>query len=75
MKLEGQEGWGWGQVELLGVGAGGAIVDTPCPPLTPPQSQRLIGFGCCFAFGVLLTLISIPMLWTMQITKFAVMYR
>ncbi|PNW76044.1 hypothetical protein CHLRE_12g549950v5 [Chlamydomonas reinhardtii] len=42
--------------------------------MTLSWKNRLIGFGCCFAFGVLLTLISIPMLWTMQITKFAVMY-
>ncbi|KAG2446533.1 hypothetical protein HYH02_008520 [Chlamydomonas schloesseri] len=36
--------------------------------------NRLIGFGCCFGFGILLTLVSIPMLWTMQLTKFAVIY-
>ncbi|PNH10950.1 Vesicle transport protein SFT2B [Tetrabaena socialis] len=42
--------------------------------VTLTWKQRLIGFGCCFGFGVLLTLISIPMLWTVQITKFAILY-
>ncbi|KAG2433923.1 hypothetical protein HXX76_008275 [Chlamydomonas incerta] len=42
--------------------------------MTLSWKNRLIGFGCCLAVGLLLTLISIPMLWTMQITKFAVMY-
>lgn len=42
--------------------------------VTLSWKNRLIGFGCCFAFGLLLTFISIPMLWTMQVTKFAVLY-
>ncbi|KXZ53220.1 hypothetical protein GPECTOR_7g1113 [Gonium pectorale] len=42
--------------------------------MTLSWKNRLIGFGCCFGFGMLLTIISIPMLWTMQITKFAVIY-
>ncbi|GFR48075.1 hypothetical protein Agub_g9913 [Astrephomene gubernaculifera] len=42
--------------------------------VTLTWKQRFIGFGVCFGFGFLLTLISIPMLWTMQITKFAVLY-
>ncbi|GLI61304.1 hypothetical protein VaNZ11_003658 [Volvox africanus] len=42
--------------------------------MTLSWKNRLIGFGCCFAFGCLLTIISIPMLWTMQITKFAILY-
>ncbi|EFJ42503.1 hypothetical protein VOLCADRAFT_83604 [Volvox carteri f. nagariensis] len=42
--------------------------------MTLSWRNRLIGFGCCFGFGCLLTIISIPMLWTVQITKFAILY-
>lgn len=42
--------------------------------MTMSLKNRLIAFGCCFAFGCLLTIISIPMLWTLQITKFAILY-
>ncbi|KAG2486547.1 hypothetical protein HYH03_014848 [Edaphochlamys debaryana] len=36
--------------------------------------QRLIAFGCTFGVGCFFTLLSIPMLWMVRITQFAVFY-
>mmetsp|Transcript_5475 Transcript_5475/g.12109 ORF Transcript_5475/g.12109 Transcript_5475/m.12109 type:complete len:162 (-) Transcript_5475:1527-2012(-) len=36
--------------------------------------QRLIGFGVCIGIGFLLSIASLPLLWTMNIPAFAVMY-
>uniref|UniRef100_A0A7S0S206 Vesicle transport protein n=1 Tax=Chlamydomonas leiostraca TaxID=1034604 RepID=A0A7S0S206_9CHLO len=42
--------------------------------VTLSWKSRLIGFGCCIAFGLILTIVSIPMMWTGSITQFAIFY-
>ncbi len=37
--------------------------------MTLTLKQRLIGFGCCFGFGCLCTLLSMLMLWLVRITQ------
>lgn len=36
--------------------------------------QRLIGFGVCVGLGLLLTIVSLPFLWTLSVTRFAILY-
>ncbi|KAL6759718.1 Got1/Sft2-like family-domain-containing protein [Haematococcus lacustris] len=42
--------------------------------VTLSWKQRFIGFGTCLGIGILLTLVSIPMLWTLNIAGFAIFY-
>mmetsp|Transcript_30130 Transcript_30130/g.55065 ORF Transcript_30130/g.55065 Transcript_30130/m.55065 type:complete len:161 (-) Transcript_30130:682-1164(-) len=41
---------------------------------TMSLKTRLIGCGVCLALGVLMTIISMPMLWGMKFTQFGVLY-
>eukprot|EP00798_Chlamydomonas_sp_ICE-L_P026001 gene26001-11692_t len=42
--------------------------------ITLTWKQRLIGFGVCMGIGIFFTLLSLPMLWFLKITSFAVLY-
>ena len=41
--------------------------------VTLTWTQRLIGFSACFGVGLLLSIISIPMLWMLRFTQFGIM--
>lgn len=40
--------------------------------VTLTWKQRLIGFSCCLGIGILLTIISLPFLWMLRFTPFAI---
>mmetsp|Transcript_14261 Transcript_14261/g.24904 ORF Transcript_14261/g.24904 Transcript_14261/m.24904 type:complete len:161 (-) Transcript_14261:1374-1856(-) len=42
--------------------------------VTLSWKQRIIGFGCCFGLGMLLSILAIAMLWSLNITKFVIFY-